>query len=88
MLITTQGKTFLTSIFCCVRCILYPETKVVLASGNVKQAIEVLNKIEDLKKSSPNLDREIETLTTSVNNACCMFHNGSWIRVVASNDGM
>lgn len=82
-----QGKTFLTSICICARCILFPETKVVLASGNVKQAIEVLSKIEDLRKNSPFLDREIEGISTNVNNANCNFHNGSWVRVVASNDG-
>ena len=40
------GKTYLTAIFCVTRCILYPGTKVVLASGNKKQAGEVLAKIE------------------------------------------
>ncbi|GAA0347056.1 hypothetical protein GCM10008931_42920 [Oceanobacillus oncorhynchi subsp. oncorhynchi] len=29
----SQGKTFLAAIFCCVRAILYPGTKIVVASG-------------------------------------------------------
>lgn len=82
-----QGKSFLTAIFCCVRAILYPETKIVIAAGNVKQAIEVIGKIEDLMSNSPNLTREIEDLKTSPNNAGVYFRNGSWIRVTASNDG-
>lgn len=82
-----QGKTFLTSIYCCVRAILYPETKIVIASGNLKQAREVIEKIDDLRKNSPNLQREISDLKTSTNDPKVEFHNGSWIKVVASNDG-
>lgn len=82
-----QGKTFLTSIYCCIRCILWPETKIVVASGNMKQAREVIEKIDDMRKNSPNLTREISDLSTSANDAKVEFHNGSWIKVVASNDG-
>jgi hypothetical protein len=81
-----QGKTFLTAIYCCVRAILYPETKIVIASGTKNQAREVIEKIDDLRKNSPNLAREIFDLNTSVNDARVEFHNGSWIKVVASND--
>lgn len=28
-----QSKSFLTAIFCCARCVLYPGTKIILASG-------------------------------------------------------
>lgn len=83
-----QGKTFLTSIYCCTRCILFPQTKVIIASGNLKQATEVLTKIEDLRKDCSNLDREIENIKASKVDGVCTFHNGSWIRVVASNDGI
>lgn len=82
-----QGKTFLTSIFCCVQGILFPETKIVIASGTKGQAREVIEKIDDLRKSHPNLAREISDLKTSTNDARVEFHNGSWIKIVASNDG-
>lgn len=82
-----QGKTFLTSIYCVIRCILFPETKIVVASGNMKQAREVVEKIADLKKNSPNLAREISDISTSTNDPKVEFHNGSWIKIVASNDG-
>ncbi|MGG2091252.1 terminase family protein [Bacillus sp. S13(2024)] len=82
-----QGKTFLTSIFCCVQAILYPETKIVIASGTKGQAREVIEKIDDLRKSHPNLAREISDLKSSTNDAKVEFHNGSWIKIVASNDG-
>jgi hypothetical protein len=82
-----QGKTWLTAVFCCTRAILYPGTKIVIASGTKGQSREVIEKIEELKKESPNLEREILDLKTSTNDARVEFHNGSWIKIVASNDG-
>lgn len=82
-----QGKTFLTAIFCVVRCILFPETKIIIASGRKSQAREVIEKIDDMRKGSPNLMREISDLKSSLNDASVEFHNGSWIKIVASNDG-
>ncbi|WP_368900844.1 terminase large subunit domain-containing protein [Oceanobacillus oncorhynchi] len=81
-----QGKSWLTAVYCCIRAILYPGTKIVIASGTIGQAREVIEKIDDLKKDSPNLDREISDLRTSTNDARVEFHNGSWIKIVASND--
>lgn len=69
------------------RAVLFPETKIVIAAGNLKQAIEVIGKIQDLMGNSPNLAREIEDIKTSPNNAGVYFRNGSTIRVAASNDG-
>lgn len=82
-----QGKSFLTAIFCCTRAILFPESKIILSAGNIKQSIEVLEKIEDLRINSPNLAREIEDLKTNPQTAGIKFKNGSWIKVVASNQG-
>lgn len=82
-----QGKTWITAIYCVVRSILWPETKIVIASGNMKQAREVIEKIDDLRKNSPNLEREISFVSTSANDPKVEFHNGSWIKVVAANDG-
>lgn len=82
-----QGKSFLTAIFCCCRAILFPESKIILSAGNIKQSIEVLEKIEDLRNNSPNLAREIEELKTNPQTAGIKFRNGSWIKVVASNQG-
>ena len=42
-----QGKTYITALFCCIRCILYPGTKIVVVSGTLKQANEVLLKIQN-----------------------------------------
>lgn len=81
-----QGKSFLTAIFCCVRAILFPGTKIIVASGTKGQAREIVEKIDDLRKNSPNLAREISDLSTSSNDPKVEFHNGSWIKIVASND--
>lgn len=82
-----QGKSFLTAIFCVTRAVMFPETKIVIAAGNLKQAIEVIGKIQDMMGNSSNLAREIEDIKTSPNNAGVYFRNGSTIRVAASNDG-
>lgn len=85
----SQGKTFLTAIFCICKCILYPGTKVVVASGTKSQAMKIVTeKIPEIMANSPNLKREIEKISTSMNTdePNIMFRNGSWIKVVASND--
>lgn len=79
-----QGKSFLVAIFCCVRAILFPESKIILSAGVKGQAIEIIEKIQDLKNNSPNLTREIDELKTGSNDARVTFKNGSWIRAVAS----
>lgn len=86
-----QGKTFLTSIFAVVRCILFPKTKIVIASSVRTQANEVLLKItDDLMKNyswgSDNLRREITYASVGANKAVIEFANGSWIRVVTASD--
>ena len=88
-----QGKTFLTAIFAVVRCILFPKTKIVVASATRTQGNEVLLKIiDDLMKNytwgSENLKREINLKETSVgtNKAVISFKNGSWIKVVTASD--
>ena len=84
-------KTWLTSLYCVVRCILYPGTKICVASGVKSQAVEVITKIEtDFLKNyswgSQNLRNEISFISSSVNNARVDFYNGSWINIVTSND--
>jgi hypothetical protein len=83
-----QGKTFLTAIFCTVRCILYPDTKICVCSGNRGQAIEVLEKITTiLMPNSANLRLEIEASNTKGQDAYIAFRNGSRIKVVTANQG-
>lgn len=83
-----QGKTFLTAIFCTVRCILYPETQICVAAKNRTQSINVLEKITTiLMPNSANLRLEIEAYNTKGNDAYISFKNGSRIKVVTANDG-
>ena len=86
-----QGKSWLIALYCVVRCILYPGTKIVVASGVKSQALEIITKINDefLKNyswGSQNLRNEISDISTSINNAHCDFKNGSYIHIVTSND--
>ena len=86
-----QGKTFLTALFCVVRCILFPKTKICVASSTRPQANEVLLKItDDFMKNygwgSDNLKREITYAAVGNNKAVIEFANGSWIRVVTASD--
>ena len=82
-----QGKTYLTALFCCVRCILFPGTKIVVSSGTLKQANEVLLKIQDdFMKQSPIVRSEIEKCNIGQNDASIYFKNGSWIKTRTSSE--
>lgn len=83
------GKTFLSAIYCVIRCILYPGTKICIASGTRGQAINVLEKIlYELKPRSPELCNEIDDKETKINgtNAQIVFKNSSSIKVVTASD--
>ena len=84
-----QGKSFLSAVYCVVRCILYPGTKVCVASGTRGQATNVLEKITtELVPASPELRAEIDWKNTRVNatNAIISFKNTSFIKVVTAGD--
>lgn len=71
--------------------ILYPKTKICVASATRSQGNELLLKItEDLLKNydwgSDNLRKEIADYTIGANKAVINFINGSWIKVVTASD--
>lgn len=83
------GKTFLSAIFCVIRCILYPGTRITIASSTRGQSINVLEKIiQELKPNSPELAAEIDEKETKINgtNAQIVFKNTSVIKVVTASD--
>jgi len=83
------GKTYLSAIYACIRCILWPGSRVCIASGKRGQAILVLEKImQELKTKSPELAAEIDTKGTQINgtNAIIVFKNTSVIKVVTAAD--
>jgi len=86
-----QGKTFLIAIYCVIRCILYPGSKIAVASKIKSQAGEVIDKIEKilLKEcgwGSVNLRNEISKISNGQNDMSCDFKNGSSIFVVTARD--
>lgn len=86
-----QGKTWITALFCVCRCILFPRTKICIASSTRPQANEVLLKIrDDFMKNygwgSENLRREITSCKIGQNEGMIEFANGSWIQVVTASD--
>lgn len=82
------GKTWLGAVFCCARCILYPTTKICVASGIRPQAINLLEMALGLRANSPELAKEINDRETNINNttAKITFKNGSYIKVVTASD--
>lgn len=82
-----QGKSFLIAIFCVARCILYPGTKVVVSSGTRGQArLIITEKVLDLIRDNPMIAREVEETKTGTNDTQVVFHNGSRIFAVTSNE--
>lgn len=83
------GKSFLSAVFCVIRCTLYPGTRICIASGVRSQSINVLEKILlELKPMSPELAAEIDEKETQINgtNARIVFKNTSVIKVVTAAD--
>lgn len=86
-----SAKSYVIAIFSCAKCILYPNTKIVVASGTKGQAaLIVKEKIQkELLPKSENLRREISKITTNQNNIEVTFHNGSsFVVVVGSEDAL
>lgn len=90
VLVASRGisKSFTLGLFACAKCILYPGTKVVIASGVKKQAsLIITEKIEkELMNMSPNLAREIKKINQSNGEVSVLFHNGSSIVSTVSNE--
>lgn len=82
------GKTYLTAIFCVVRCILFPGSKIIVCSGTIPQANEVLLKIQDeLMPKSAFLRNEIAKCNIPASQSAeIKFKCGSWIRTRPSTD--
>lgn len=82
------GKSWLTALFCVIRCILYPGTIITCAAKTRKQGGIIVSKIKDgFMPDSQNLKNEIEDLVINQYNTVITFKNGSKIVVVSANDG-
>lgn len=84
------GKSFIIAVYCVVRCILYPNTKVIVASGTKTQArLIISSKVVDLYNKSFMLRQEIgamRNIRVGANNASVTFKNGSKIEAVTSSE--
>lgn len=83
------GKTYLSAIYSVTRCILYPGTRICIASSTRGQAMQVLEKIIlELKPKSAELRSEIDEKESQINGtkAIIVFKNGSSIKVVTARD--
>lgn len=75
------------AIFACARAVLYPNSKIIIASGIKKQAkLIITEKIEKELMQHHNLAREIKQVKSSANDATVIFHNGSTIEAVTSSE--
>ncbi len=80
-------KSFLCSIFCTIRCILYPGTRICVASARRSQAQEIIDKIvEQLIPNSPYLRNEIDKYNRGGLDYSITFKNGSRIVVVTAGE--
>ena len=82
------SKSFMIALYACIRCILYPNTKILLSSATKGQSeLIVTDKIQgELMSWSPMLAREIESIRTNQNKTIVKFRNQSKITVVVAND--
>lgn len=83
------GKTYMSAVYSVSRCVLFPGSKVCIASKTRGQGLNVLEKIIlELKPMSPELRAEIDEKETRINgtNAQIVFKNTSVIKVVTASD--
>lgn len=81
------AKTFMSALYICTRCVLYPKTKVIICAPERQQAVETITKIKDLMKNSPMLREEISDISDSVNTPRCLFWNGSTVNIATMSEG-
>lgn len=82
------AKSFIIALYACIRCILYPNTKILLSSATKGQSeLIITEKIKnELMVWSPMLAREIEGIKDNQNKTIVQFRNKSKITVVVAND--
>ena len=85
------GKSTLTLLYCVMRCILYPETKIGVIAPLRSQSLGFVKKIKEFARSSPNLLKEIKDgfdgIKTGMNDCGVYFENGSQIITKTFGEG-
>lgn len=81
------GKSFLIALYAVLKCILYPDLKVVISSATKGQAILMIKQyVKYFYNEYPLIRNEIEDIKDSVNEPKCTFKNGSTITAVTASD--
>lgn len=81
------GKTFMSAVYCVSRSILYPGSRICIASGTRGQSLLVIEKItQELVPRSKELAAEIKDVKMNGTDAYILFHNTSVIKVVTASD--
>lgn len=82
-----QGKSFIIGVYSLIRCVLYPGTKIVIASGTKDQATLIVKQhILKIINDSPFLGREVGKIKLGKDGCLVPFLNGSSIESVVSSD--
>lgn len=86
-----QGKSYIIALYCIIRCILYPGTKIAVASGTRGQAAKIITeKVVSFYNDYPAIRFEIgdkrKNIKDGLNDTHVDFENGSKIMAVTSND--
>lgn len=81
------GKSYLISIYCIIRAVLFPNSLIVVAAGTKGQAKLIVTQkiVKELMKSEA-IRKEIKEYKTGANDASVTFWNGSTIECVTSTD--
>jgi len=82
-----SSKSWLIALFVIAISVLYPNSKVVVVAKTKAQAGVIFGKIEDLKKGSANIQREIDYFSNTNSDRVCKFFNGSTIKAVICAEG-
>lgn len=81
------GKSFMSAIYCVTRSILYPGTRICIASGTRGQSLVIFEKItQELIPRSNELAAEIKDIRINGTEAYITFNNTSAIKVVTASD--
>ena len=81
------AKTFMIAVWALTIAVLYPGSKIIVASKTLKQGgILLSEKLTYLRDTYPNVAREIASITTNSNAYEAIFHCGSSIKVVPSSE--
>lgn len=83
-----SAKSWMIALYACCKCILYPNSMVVLSSSTKGQSkLLISDKIQkDLMGRSPVLRKEIQRVQIGQNDMMVYFKNNSTIKVVAALD--